>query len=131
MKRGSLQGAPPIDLPLISSFASTSYYLIVFLLCLHVYLLSHFRSIRCIVKSLIATLTLFLLKYNWKKKISKVSLGHQDLGGQTSIPVFQMAWICHWMYLNNWWFSLCPFKSSLYISTRYFLLSFLSYLILP
>ena len=47
-------------------------YLIVFLFCLHFCILSHFKIIRCIVKSLIATSTFSLLKYNWKKKTWKV-----------------------------------------------------------
>ena len=48
--------------------------LIVFLICLHFYILSHFEIIRCIVKSLNATSTYFLFKYNWKKKTWKLLL---------------------------------------------------------
>ena len=42
--------------------------LIVFLFCLHFCILSYVEIIRCIVKSMIATSTYFLLKYNWKKR---------------------------------------------------------------
>ena len=79
--------------------------LIVFLFCLHFCILKPFEIIRCIVKSLIATWTfflllllvfLFLLKYNWKKKTWKVFFGRQSLGVQTGIPVSQTAWIYHW-----------------------------------
>ena len=70
------------------------------LFCLHFCLLSHFEIIRCIVKSLVATSTYFLLKYNWQNKTWKVILGRQSLGTQTSIPVSQTACIRPWIY---WW----------------------------
>ena len=60
------------------------------------FLLSY-QLIRCIMKSLIATSTYFLLKYNWKKKKKKtwkVFLGHQSLGTQTGTLVSQTAWLC-------------------------------------
>ena len=42
--------------------------LIIFLFSLHFCILRHFKIIRCIAKSLIATSTYFLLKSNWKKE---------------------------------------------------------------
>ena len=47
-------------------------YLIVFLFCLHLCILSHFKIITSTVKSLITTSRYFLLKYNWKRKSWKV-----------------------------------------------------------
>ena len=75
----------------ISSLASTSFCPIVFLFCLHFCRLSHFEIIRCIVKSLITTLTYFLFKYNWRNKTWKLLFWCQSLGSQTIIPVSQMA----------------------------------------
>ena len=78
-----------------SSFASTSFCVIVFLFCLHFCLLSHFKIIRCIVKSLIATSKYFLLEYNWKKKRKpeKCFLDTQVCMSKWVIPVSQMAWV--------------------------------------
>ena len=58
-------------------------------------ILSHFKLLRCTVKSLITTLTYFLLKYNWKKKTSKVFFRRQSLSTQKIIPVSQTARIRH------------------------------------
>ena len=71
--------------------------LIFFLLCLHFCILSHFEIIRYIVKSLIATSTYFLLKYNLKKKTWKLFFGRQSLDTQTSIPVSQRIF----QYVND------------------------------
>ena len=57
-----------------------SFCLIVFFFCLHFCLLSHFKIIRCIVKSVIANSTYFLLKCNWENKTWKVFFGRQSLG---------------------------------------------------
>ena len=84
----------------ISSFGSTSFYLIIFLFCLHFCLLSHFKIIRRILKSLITTLMYFLLKYNWKNKTWKELFGSQSLGMESSILVSKTAWI------DPWYFSL-------------------------
>ena len=62
--------------------------------CLHFSILSHFKIIRCIVKSLIATSTYFLLKHNWKKNLKSV-FGRQSLGAETGIPFFQTARMRH------------------------------------
>ena len=45
---------------------------------LHFYILSHLQIIRCIVKSLIATSTYFLSKYNWKNRGWKIFFGCQS-----------------------------------------------------
>ena len=47
------------------------------------------------MKSLIATLTYFLFKCNWKRKLEECFFGCQGLGSQTGIPVFQTTWIRH------------------------------------
>ena len=52
--------------------------LIVFLFCLHFCVLNYFEIIRCIVKSMIATSTYFLLKYNWKKENLKSVFGRPN-----------------------------------------------------
>ena len=52
--------------------------LIVFLFWLHFCILSYFKIIRCIVKSMIATSTYFLLKYNWKKENLKSVFGRPN-----------------------------------------------------
>ena len=52
--------------------------LIVFLFCLHFCVLNYFEIIRCIVKSVIATSTYFLLKYNWKKENLKSVFGRPN-----------------------------------------------------
>ena len=70
-----------------SFFIRFNLGLIVFVCCLHFYILSHFETIRCIAKSLIATSRDFLLKYNRKEKNWKAFLGRQRLGTQTDIPV--------------------------------------------
>lgn len=57
------------------SFASTSYYLIVFLFCLHFCLVSYFEKIRCIVKLLTATSTYFCWNTAEKRKLEKCFLG--------------------------------------------------------
>ena len=54
--------------------------LIDFLLCLHFCILSNFKIIRCIVKSLIASSKYFLLKYNWKKKTWKLFFWAPEFG---------------------------------------------------
>ena len=82
-----------------SSIALTSFSLIVFLFYLHFCLLSYFEIIRCFMKSLMTTSTYFLMTYNWKKKIWKVIFGCQNFGIQAGIPVFQMAWIHHWVQI--------------------------------
>ena len=46
-----------------------------FLFSLHFCFLGHFKIIWCFAKSLIATSTHFLLKYNWKEKTWKVFVG--------------------------------------------------------
>ena len=57
-----------------------------FFFCPHFCRLCHFKTIRCIAKSLITTSTYFLLKYNWKTKTWKVFFGRQSLGIQTDLP---------------------------------------------
>ena len=64
----------------ISSFASVSISVIVFFFCLHFCLLSHFEMIKCILKSMIATSSYFLLKYTRKNETWKVFFKHQSLG---------------------------------------------------
>ena len=81
-----------------STFASTSFCLVVFLFCLHFCLLSYFEIIRSIVKSLIATSKYFFWKYNWKKSWL-VLFGRQSLGAQIGILVSQTTWIRHWVCL--------------------------------
>ena len=83
-------------------FRFNLFCLIVFLFYLHFCVLGHFKKFRCIVKSLIDTSMKFLSKYNWKKKTRKVFFGHQSLGVQTSIPVSQTAWICHYIGKERW-----------------------------
>ena len=56
-------------------------------------ILSHFKIIRCIMKSLTVTSANFLLKYNWKRKLKIF------LGAQTSIPVYS-ALSDFWYWLN-------------------------------
>ena len=68
--------------------------LIVFPFSLHFLYSKLFRN-RCILKSLIATSTNFLLKKNWKKKTWKVLFRRQSLGSQVEILVSQTAEICH------------------------------------
>ena len=70
--------------------------LIVFLFCMHFCIMSHFKIVRRIAKSLIATSTNYLLKYNWKTKTWKVCFGCQSFGPQTSTLVPQTAQIHHW-----------------------------------
>ena len=56
--------------------------------------LSHFKIIRCVVKSVIATSTYFC----WNTT-EKVFFGRRNSGTQTFIPVSQTAWMRHW--INN------------------------------
>ena len=77
----------------VSSFASTSLSRC-FSLLSPFFVLSYLEIIRCIVRSLIATLKCFLLKYNWKNKTWKMFFW----GARVWVPkqVNQMAWIHHW-----------------------------------
>ena len=77
----------------VSSFASTSLSRC-FSLLSPFFVLSYLEIIRCIVRSLIATLKCFLLKYNWKNKTWKMFF----CGARVWVPkqVNQMAWIHHW-----------------------------------
>ena len=79
-------------------FHISLFYVIVFLFCLHFCLPSHFKVIRCIVKSLFATSTYFLLKHGWKKKFEK-SLFVPELCTQARTLFSQTAWICSWLAL--------------------------------
>ena len=86
----------------VSSFTSGSYSLIVFLFSLRFWLLSHFKKMRCIVKSLIAASTHFLSKYDWKKKFLKFFLGARVWVPKGVYQSPKRAWICHWTnYLCN------------------------------
>ena len=62
-----------------------------FISFLHFCPLSYFKIIKCIVKSLTAT----LVEIQLKKENSKIAFGRQSLGAQTGIPVSQTAWIRH------------------------------------
>lgn len=73
-----------------------SLCLIVLFFFLYFCILSHFKIIKCFVKSLIATSIYFLLKWYWKKKIWKVFVGFQRLGTQIDILVSQTASICQY-----------------------------------
>ena len=85
--------------------------LIVFLFCLHFCLQNHFEMIRCIVKSLIATSTYFLLKYTWK---------NENLKGVFWVLEFsQMTWIHYWYtwipYYKYWPSIICISYNVIYI----------------
>ena len=83
----------------VSSFAATSYCLIVFLFCLHFLPSKPFQKNEMHCESLILTSTYFLLKYNWRKKTWKVFFGLQSLGTHRGILVSQTAWIRHWQII--------------------------------
>ena len=68
------------------------FFLVVFLICLHFCLLSHFEVIRYFVTSFIAISTYFLMKYNRKKNTSKLVFGRSGLGTQTGIFHWKMLW---------------------------------------
>ena len=88
----------------VSSLALTSLSHC-FFFCLHFCILSHFKIIRCIVKSFIATSRYFLLKYNWKNKTWKVLFGQEGLGAQTGIQVSLTVWTrhCYSVTTHNVW----------------------------
>ena len=97
---------------IVDSFFSRFVFLsYCFFFCLHFCLfchLSHFKIIRYIVKSLIATSSFFFLEIHMKKE----NLESVFMGAQRGIPVSQMVWIRHWHYFSKWPDTLYKFSSS-------------------